>query len=548
MSVTVRHLNADSSFLLLFSPEPKSPVPGPASAEHTLTVLIDPWLTGPSIVTAPWFAKTERKIPSAILHLSELPTQPDVVIVSQGKPDHCHRETLLQLPRDGKTVIAAEPGAAKMIKSWNHFDASKVRALPKYESRGGSGRLMRLAIPALSPHGSAGELTIAFVPAKRYITRLHNAIGITFQAPTSTKSVAPVATVELPKTTRYFHIPRSPVTLPPSSPQLPMSPLEPRSTSFDEPVRQAGSKHSAPTRTVRHRPQLSRSSNTASSEFLSAVAQPVIRIEPTEAEKEDTIVNHVVTLSDGPRALDSPFEFHRGPVSTSFVNGPPTPPESPAATTAIGSPWSFDGLSSQVFSPRDSAFHQRRISMGPSHQRSLSSVSSLPNLITPLTPARPRAISIIYSPHGIPLGDLQPYIQHHLARLSGALPLTLLFHSFDHAQNPWYLGGNIMAGVSGGAEIARALMARCWISAHDEEKLDQGLSVKQLRVKRVSADEVRKHLWEGEEGDWLKKRGWTCDVRQLDVGKDMYIGPQRDLCSGMEGKRESRLLKFGAPG
>lgn len=97
-----------------------------------------------------------------------------------------------------------------------------------------------------------------------------------------------------------------------------------------------------------------------------------------------------------------------------------------------------------------------------------------------------------------------------------------------------------MTGMYGGSEIARALMARCWISAHDEAKDDRGLSVKRLRVKRVTADEVRKHLWEGEHGEWLKKTGWTCDVRSLEVGKEMFIGPIKDLCSSVEGKRESR--------
>jgi len=102
-----------------------------------------------------------------------------------------------------------------------------------------------------------------------------------------------------------------------------------------------------------------------------------------------------------------------------------------------------------------------------------------------------------------------------------------------------------MTGMEGGAEIARALMARCWISAHDEAKDDRGLSVKKLRVQRTSADEVRKHLWDGEHGEWLRKKGWMCDVRSLKPGKEMLIGPTRDLCSGMEGKRESRLLRFG---
>lgn len=102
-----------------------------------------------------------------------------------------------------------------------------------------------------------------------------------------------------------------------------------------------------------------------------------------------------------------------------------------------------------------------------------------------------------------------------------------------------------MSGAAGGAKIARALMARCWVSAHDEEKDDRGFSVKQLKIRRNQAEDVRKALWAGEDGAWLRQKGWTCDVRSLDPGKEMVIGQTRDLLAGMEGKRESRLLKFG---
>ena len=102
-----------------------------------------------------------------------------------------------------------------------------------------------------------------------------------------------------------------------------------------------------------------------------------------------------------------------------------------------------------------------------------------------------------------------------------------------------------MTGASGGIQIARSLMARCWLSAHDEAKDDQGLSVKQLKIKRAGADEVRKALWEGEDGECLRKTGWTCDVRNLEVGKEMTIGQSRDLLAGMEHKRQSRLMRFG---
>ncbi|OCT48432.1 hypothetical protein CLCR_04047 [Cladophialophora carrionii] len=526
MSVAVKHLNADTSFLLTFSSKPNSPTNEVASRDGAFSVLIDPWLDGPSIVTAPWFAKTEHKIPSAVQHLSELPA-PDVVIVSQNKPDHCHKATLLQLPPDGKTIIAADPGAAKAIKSWDHFDPAKVRGLRKYDPKVKSGGSLRLSIPALSPHGFPGEVHISFIPAKHYMTGLHNAIGVTYRPPTRTKSIAPIATVDLPKTTRYFHVPLSPMTVPPASPQPPLTPLANRPMSFDQPAQVDNVIQAVGPFSFRgHRPRLSRSSNTASSEFLPSTDKPIIRVSPESERDEGTIVHNIVTIPDRSPRVGAAFDFKLGPLPFTHLNSPPTPPDSPA-WEPLSSPSNPTSTPTSP-SPTSPLFHQRCISSIPSHQRSLSSVSSMPNLITPLTPARPQAVSIIYSPHGLPLSDLQPYIQNHLVRLPGALPLTVLFHSFDYAQNPWYLGGNIMMGMYGGAEIARAVMARCWISAHDEQKDDRGLSVKKLRVKRIGADEVRKHLGEGEHGEWLRQNGWTCDVRQLEVGKEMFIGPLRE--------------------
>src|SRR5207248_5725133 len=105
-----------------------------------------------------------------------------------------------------------------------------------------------------------------------------------------------------------------------------------------------------------------------------------------------------------------------------------------------------------------------------------------------VTPGRLRPVSVLFTPHGLPFSpDLLPYTQNHLVKL-GALPLTLLLHSFDHAQNPWYLGGNIMMGSTGGVEIARGLMARCWLSAHDEAKDDRGLAVAKLVLARTTPE------------------------------------------------------------
>ncbi|ETN39902.1 uncharacterized protein HMPREF1541_06128 [Cyphellophora europaea CBS 101466] len=522
MSLTVRHLNADTSFLLIFSPE-AHPVPSDFnSANGAFSVLVDPWLVGDSVVTAPWFAITKRVIPSAIQHLSQI-EEPDVVVVSQNKPDHCHRETLLQLRPEAKTIVAAEPGAARAIKSWNHFDPNRIHGLTKFDPKTRFGNSFRVRIPPLSPRGHAGEVCISFIPAKNYLTGLHNAFGITYIPPTHHKSIATVPTIDLPKATRYFHIPMSPVSMLANSPPQPVSPIFQRPVSIDVPRDS----------TRGHRPQLSRSSNTASSEFLPLSEQA--RFSDNFSETKDgrslNVPQTTITKqkSEPSFQINDSFDFgiEHPPYNFNTLEALPTPPDSPQTEVS-----------------RAPSIFSNRKSPGPSHQQSISSIASHPSLVSPVTPARPKPISIIYSPHGLPFADLQPYIRSHLVRI-GALPLTLLLHSFDHAQNPWYLGGNIMSGAAGGAKIARALMARCWISAHDEEKDDKGVSVKQLKVKRCQAEDVHKVLWAGDDGEWLKQKGWTCDVRSLDVGKEMFIGQARDLLAGMEGKRESRLLKFG---
>jgi hypothetical protein len=70
------------------------------------------------------------------------------------------------------------------------------------------------------------------------------------------------------------------------------------------------------------------------------------------------------------------------------------------------------------------------------------------------------------------------------------LPLTALLHCMDSVTNPWWLGGNISAGVPCGAEIAAKLGARLWISAHDGDKDVRGLVTGMLKTRRWRADEI----------------------------------------------------------
>ena len=193
MSLTIQNLNGDASFQLTFHPI----LPFPRSKEddhtsHAFTILLDPWLCGRSDIVHRKFSSTRRINPACVSSILELP-EPDIVIVSQNKSDHCHRETLTQLPsQDGKTIILAEPAASKTINSWKHFNKNKVTALPKWQEPrpGQPDRLHRITLPPLDSEGEAGEVTIAYMEDKGDFTGLHNAIGITYKAPTHSQTLS----------------------------------------------------------------------------------------------------------------------------------------------------------------------------------------------------------------------------------------------------------------------------------------------------------------------------------------------------------------------
>lgn len=530
MSVTVKHLNADSSFQLIFSPNGRPSSSSPSTPLTTYSILIDPWLQGDSVVTAPWFAITKHNVPPFINHLSEL-DEPDVVIVSQNKPDHCHAETLRQLRPDGKTIIAAEPGAAKTIRSWHHFDPARILPLRKFNPQKKFSPAT-FYIPPLSPGGHRGVVTISFIPAKNYMTGLHNAIGITYLAPTHTKSVASIPTLDLSKRTQQFHLPRSP---PVCSGALPVIQTTPGTTAALNARRASSLETPLADGAGSYRPRLSPGFSAASTPTIPQ-SQHRVTYSPPPIFTAD---NHSPISTSSTCSQDSASDTlsmisNALQTRTNFLAHPlPTPPDSP-----------FN-------SPSASSISTSQTSRTSSGSRPLSPFffnnNNNNNSPIAITAGRPRPLSVLYTPHGIPFKpDLMPYVLHHLVH-RGALPLTLLLHSFDRATNPWYLGGNITAGAEGGVQIARGLMARCWLSAHDEVKDDQGFSVRRLKTSRMSTDEVRRALWQGPEGEDMRRKGWNCDVRSLGPGQEMTIGQTRDLLSGLENKPDRELWRFEEP-
>lgn len=196
MSLTVQSLNGDTTFLLTFSP-PVAPPSSPGLFPGTFTILIDPWLVGAATILSSIFSTSEQKTKPCITSLRELPQEPDLILISQDKPDHCHEETLRQLPPGCESTILAIPPAARKIRSWKHFRPELVQALPKFVD-GDSRSIHRVVLPPMSPRGTCGEVTVTWMPARRDLSGLHHAIGITYRAPCSVLSASPGQYLDLP--------------------------------------------------------------------------------------------------------------------------------------------------------------------------------------------------------------------------------------------------------------------------------------------------------------------------------------------------------------
>ena len=190
MALKIQQLNADTVFLLTFSPPPS-----PNSNDHTtqsFTVLTDPWLQGDSSILHPAFQLAHHSHEPAIQSLTELEKQPDLILISQDKPDHCHKDTLCSLPADTKIPILATPAAAKKIRSWRYFDAGNISAILPYD--GGKTEDNVVRIPVGGDQEGGDQITIANMPAKRDMTGVHNVLGITYHSPSADRPFSMIYT------------------------------------------------------------------------------------------------------------------------------------------------------------------------------------------------------------------------------------------------------------------------------------------------------------------------------------------------------------------
>lgn len=82
-------------------------------------ILVDPWLVGPLVFgNLPWLFKGERRTPRSI------PENIDLILLSQGLPDHAHPPTLAQLDR--AIPVVGSPGAAKVVHNLGYTQVTAL--------------------------------------------------------------------------------------------------------------------------------------------------------------------------------------------------------------------------------------------------------------------------------------------------------------------------------------------------------------------------------------------------------------------------------------
>ncbi|RYO87258.1 hypothetical protein DL763_006454 [Monosporascus cannonballus] len=214
MALTIKHLNSDASFLLSFEPVVPDFARSAVSSQPFI-ILLDPLVPGPSLITRSRNPSSTHKKPACVASLSELP-EPDLVVISHHKSDRCNEATLRQLPSSGtRTLILAEPAAARVIRGWRYFGRVKVRTLERWEDPRLTGiqTAVRVPVPAVVAGGRRGEVTVSFVPQKkRDPAGPHGAIGITYRPPS-----IPNLQVTIPTTVQQQKALVTPPTTPNSS-------------------------------------------------------------------------------------------------------------------------------------------------------------------------------------------------------------------------------------------------------------------------------------------------------------------------------------------
>ncbi|NJP10890.1 MAG: MBL fold metallo-hydrolase [Leptolyngbyaceae cyanobacterium RU_5_1] len=105
------------------------------------TILVDPWLVDPMVFYGqPWLYMAYHNTPLTVTPETLPPV--DLILLSQGLDDHCHKPTLEKLSR--AIPVVASPTAAKMVRT---LGFQHVTTLSAWQEQVISDRLRITAIP-----------------------------------------------------------------------------------------------------------------------------------------------------------------------------------------------------------------------------------------------------------------------------------------------------------------------------------------------------------------------------------------------------------------
>jgi hypothetical protein len=163
MSLILRHLNADTSWLIIFG---------------EFKILLDPWLFGSQTDFFRYFSTQEHATPPSIQNISrDLDIQIDAIIISHEFTDHCHEQTLRSL--SAIIPVFATTNASKRIRQWHYFH--HVYDIPLLNDRPEKFTLSILSKqqPEL---GMPNTVSVGYIPEKGLMAlpALHGATCISF--------------------------------------------------------------------------------------------------------------------------------------------------------------------------------------------------------------------------------------------------------------------------------------------------------------------------------------------------------------------------------
>jgi hypothetical protein len=163
MSLTLRHLNADTSWLILF---------------ESFKILLDPWLFGSQSEFCRYFSTQEHAVRPSVQNINrDLDMQIDAIIISHEFTDHCHEQTLRSL---SKTIpVFATINAGKRIRQWHYFQ--HVYDIPLLDDRPENFTLSMLSGQQLQL-SMDNVISVGYIPEKGFLAlpSLHGATCIFF--------------------------------------------------------------------------------------------------------------------------------------------------------------------------------------------------------------------------------------------------------------------------------------------------------------------------------------------------------------------------------